>query len=117
MSLYSRLVVEKVGSRMWRLESKFETPYVTIPEGFESNGASSPRILWSIISPATRFFEAAIVHDYLLYQRRQGVKISLEYCNQSFYGCALHFGARKFLAKLAYVAVTTYTNLTEKRVL
>lgn len=39
----------------------------TVPEGFETDGASIPRFLWSTIgSPfMPQFIEAAVLHDYL----------------------------------------------------
>lgn len=40
---------------------------VVVPVGFESDGASVPRIMWPIIGPPMRgrYLTAAIVHDYL----------------------------------------------------
>jgi len=38
----------------------------TIPCGFEFDGASVPRILWSIFPPIGRYTSAALLHDYLL---------------------------------------------------
>lgn len=40
---------------------------VTVPAGFESDGASVPRLLWSSISPRLdpRTLRGAVVHDYL----------------------------------------------------
>lgn len=37
---------------------------VTIPAGFVSDGASVPRVLWSIYPPFGDYLEAAIVHDW-----------------------------------------------------
>ena len=40
---------------------------VTVPEGFECDGASVPRFLWSSVSPQIdpRTLRGAVVHDYL----------------------------------------------------
>lgn len=35
-----------------------------IPENFESDGASVPRIFWSIFPPWGQYAEAAVLHDY-----------------------------------------------------
>lgn len=35
-----------------------------IPSGYISDGASTPRILWSIIPPFGRYLKAAVIHDY-----------------------------------------------------
>ncbi len=37
---------------------------VTVERGFESDGASVPRAMWSIYPPFGRYLEAAVVHDY-----------------------------------------------------
>jgi hypothetical protein len=40
---------------------------LTVPAGFQCDGASVPRFLWSSVSPAIdpRTIRAAVVHDYL----------------------------------------------------
>lgn len=38
---------------------------VTVPMGFETDFASVPRALWSILPPFGMYGEAAVVHDYL----------------------------------------------------
>lgn len=103
--------VEKIGRRKWRLLQEFITPFETVPAGFTTNGASSPRLLWSFVSPATDFFEAAVVHDYLLELRKQGHDIPLSYANEAFYVTAKLFGANPTVNKLAYLAIAIYTRL------
>lgn len=59
-----------------RLEEKFEHPVwvapgiqhtVTVPAEFETDGATIPRALWSIIGPPMRgnHLIPALIHDYL----------------------------------------------------
>ena len=38
---------------------------ITVPEGFETDFASIPRIFWSIMPPTGRYSRAAVLHDYL----------------------------------------------------
>jgi hypothetical protein len=38
---------------------------ITVPSGFVSDGASVPRVFWSIFPPFGKYFKAAIIHDYL----------------------------------------------------
>ena len=42
---------------------------VVVPEGFQTDLASIPRALWSLLPPVGAYDAAAVVHD-LLYQRR-----------------------------------------------
>jgi len=38
---------------------------IVVPAGFETDFASTPRVLWSIVPPWGRYSPAAVVHDYL----------------------------------------------------
>lgn len=110
-SRYSLIKVEKIGSRNWRLLAKYKTPYGDVPEGFLSNGASSPRLFWAVISPATRYFEASVLHDYLLQVHKNDPEVvTLEVCNKSFYQCAKDYGANPLVAYVAYKLVSAYTH-------
>lgn len=95
---YSFAYVSKVGSRLWRLESDFITPYYTVPRNYYSDGASIPRIFWSLTDPAGELFEAALVHDYL-YSNAIGTK---EFADNTFLSVALDFGVKPWKAKVAY---------------
>ena len=104
---YGRLNTWKTGAQTWRLIHDFQTPFCIVPNKFETDGASVPRVLWWFVSPATRFFEAAVIHDYLLSHGDKGRK----YANYAFYRAALDHGAPKWKAYLAYTAVRIYTAL------
>lgn len=64
---------EYVNKGMWKLLEPFEynnPPFkIVIPKGFVSDGASIPKVFWSIIgSPwSGRYARAALPHDYLYY--------------------------------------------------
>lgn len=48
------------------IEFRVDGNYFLVPEGFSTDLASIPRILWSIASPAkSEFIGPAIVHDFL----------------------------------------------------
>lgn len=38
---------------------------ITVPVGCESNGASTPRLLWRAIPPFGKYWKAAFLHDHL----------------------------------------------------
>ena len=54
------------GKTRYRVVIGFILAGVFVPSGFVSDGASTPRLLWSIFPPVGRYFAAAVVHDYLL---------------------------------------------------
>jgi len=43
----------------------FSAHGVTVPAGFEFDGASSPRIFWTIVPPFKQTKKAACIHDWL----------------------------------------------------
>jgi len=57
------------GARVFRLARSFtcRTSYglFIIPAGFESDGASIPKIFHSILGPFGGYFPAALLHDFL----------------------------------------------------
>lgn len=46
---------------------------VTVPAGFETDGASVPRCLWFLLPSWDDYSRAAVVHDYLLVQIQKGI--------------------------------------------
>ena len=77
-SFTSRLEVTPLDDgRKWRLIRTFRYHVgslgsgvvITIPAGFVTDFASSPRIFWPVLSPWGKWGKAAVVHD-LLYQRQ-----------------------------------------------
>lgn len=38
---------------------------ISVPEGYRTDYASVPRILWNILPPTGRYTKAAVIHDYL----------------------------------------------------
>ncbi|RMG38281.1 MAG: DUF1353 domain-containing protein [Methanobacteriota archaeon] len=59
---------------------------ITVPKGFFTNFASTPRILWPILPPLDHYGKAAVVHDFLYrttnhpYTRKQADDIFREAC-------------------------------------
>ncbi|HAT42344.1 MAG TPA: phage tail protein [Rheinheimera sp.] len=59
---HTPIKVEKIGKRRWRLVESWRG----VPAGFETDGASVPRIFWWFMDPASEAFEAAVLHDHAL---------------------------------------------------
>jgi len=58
----------KGSSRMWKLASKFRyvgSKIIDVPVGFLTDGASVPRVFWSLFDPTGPYLQAAVIHDYL----------------------------------------------------
>jgi hypothetical protein len=60
----------KNGSMIIQLTERFrylstEHGEIEVPAGFLSDGASVPRIFWTLFSPFGEYFGAALIHDWL----------------------------------------------------
>jgi len=75
---------ELIGKNLWKNLEKFEyhigsypsDEVITVPIGFPTDFASTPRIIWPFISPVDRHAKAAIIHDYCYYYGLYTRKIS-----------------------------------------
>ena len=77
-SFVDELIITPTESGMtWLLKHEFryhigEYPsrdIITVPEGFETDFASIPRVFWRVLPPWGRYGKAAVVHDYLCVER------------------------------------------------
>lgn len=102
--LYSKLLTSKIGKHKWIIEADWKTPFCTVNNGFESDGASIPRVFWFFADPAGELFEAAVLHDYM-YSR---ALLTKDDADTAFYWTALHFKTSKWKAKLAYYFVKLF---------
>jgi hypothetical protein len=73
--------------RRWKLHQAFEYEtdaglLVSIPEGFITDLASVPRILWNVYPPFGKYIKSCCLHDFLYSQHRDGTKeYSRAYCD------------------------------------
>ena len=65
--------------KWWRVANEIQVKLIcnneiiTIEPGFDTDGSSSPRFLWSFFPPFGDFFLAALIHDYLYVKRPFGI--------------------------------------------
>jgi hypothetical protein len=99
-----RLRTETIDNGMERVIEPFHAYGVTVPAGFEFDGASTPRIFWSILPPFKDTKIAACIHDYLCIQAR--TKEDRLYADKLFYHILKHQGRISGLrALIGYVGV------------
>lgn len=68
--LLFRHVATRNGSAIFELTERFrylstEHGEIEVPAGFLTDGASVPRIFWTVFSPFGDYFSAAVIHDFL----------------------------------------------------
>lgn len=73
-SFVDELIITPTDSGMsWILKHEFRyhvgyyqsRDVITVPEGFETDFASIPRVFWRVLPPWGKYGKAAVVHDYL----------------------------------------------------
>jgi len=87
------LCTEKIGPNLWILTAPLVFVYTTearntrtytIPKGFITDGASTPRFLWSICPPmGGRTAEAAVLHDWF-YSKTCSITATRPYADEMF---------------------------------
>lgn len=101
---YSKLIVERIGPRKWRLAEPFVTPFGFIPEGFVTDGATIPRPFWVLATPAGEAFEAAVLHDWMLQEKMY----TAAEAHKGFRLALISYGVGRLKAWLLYQAVRSY---------
>ena len=90
---------------------------ITIPAGFITDFASSPRIFWSIVSPWGKYGKAAIVHDLLYHihgfieDRPNGFTrwpVTRKEADDIFLEAMEVLGVKPWRRKLMYLAVRAF---------
>jgi len=94
----------------YRLIKPVEVGCYSVPEGFVSDGATVPRLLWPIFPPVGRYMVAALVHDYQL------TRTSREAADQAFADTMKVLDIEPWRRHLMYIAVRLYSALVELRI-
>jgi hypothetical protein len=77
---------------------------ITVPAGFVFDGASTPRIFWSIVPPFKATKEASCIHDWLCRQAKN--KEERLFADRLFFQMLREYGDLSFIrAALGYVGV------------
>ena len=81
---------------------------LTVPAGFESDGASVPRFFWRLVFPPgdAAALRAAILHDYVYREQPEGWNRAD--ADKLFYGVLLGDGVSAWRARLAYWGVRLF---------
>ena len=88
-------------SNTWRLLACYTIDGVTIPAGFESDGATVPRFLWWYVPPTGPHLPAVLIHDYL-YKHAIGTKAAAD---DAFYRVLRQSGVGYLKSRLMYWGV------------
>ena len=103
MLKYSDFVLQPLKEHKFKVLKSITYKDIVIPAGFRSDGASVPRIFWSIFPPnRTDYLPCAIIHDYLC-DLEEYKKADIYFCD-----CLKELQVDKFSRKIMYNAVRLY---------
>lgn len=118
---YDEDASEALGADHWRvcqpfrfyLGGKDTDRWVYVPAGYLTDGASVPRVCWSLIPPWGSYGQAAVVHDivceYLsITVDGQPVKVTREQCDEILLEAMVVLGVPAFQRQAIYQAVSAY---------
>jgi hypothetical protein len=62
-------IFKLAGDLWYRTDILTDMPWICVPRGYESDGASVPRLFWRFFPPSGQYTGAALVHDWLCDER------------------------------------------------
>lgn len=94
--------------------------YVNVPQGFVSDGASTPRWTWSLFPPWSDYGQACVLHDYLLEYRKytDGInefKATYKQADMAFREALNVLGVAKWKVVLMYYSVRLWNILKGRK--
>jgi len=114
-SFTSDLIVRSHNETKWQLTEEFHFYFdengkrtnITVIEGFITDFASVPRVLWSILPPTGRYTKAAVLHDYL-YSNASHLDLNRKQCDKMFLQAMEILGVKKWVRNTIYRAVRIF---------
>ena len=104
----------QIEKRLWRLEKPVQhmlpgfKPFI-VPAGFLTDGASVPRMFWSVCPPMSNYTNAAVLHDYLYHKALNGnlrpCGYTREEADDLFLAAMEFLGVARWRRKIMYRAV------------
>jgi len=102
---HKEIKCSKIEGRKFRILEDVEVFGVLIPEGYETNGASVPRLFWEILSPFTEGFRAALVHDFRYTNSKE---LTRKETDKEFFNNLKKCGVNNIRRSLVWIAVRTF---------
>lgn len=114
MSFKTELQVKSYTNYKWQLtaplyfyfDEKHKDEGVLVKEGFVTDFATVPRLIWSIIPPLGRYTKAAVLHDYL-YENPHLVKNKKE-ADKIFLQAMEILGVERWKRTIMYLSVRAF---------
>jgi hypothetical protein len=103
----NKLILEALTDTSWRLQTPFyvrvDDKEIVIPEGFETDLASVPRVPIAFLVAGAKGNHAAVIHDWLYSQH-----YNREWADSVFYNALRHDGVGFFTSRIMFAAVRMF---------
>jgi hypothetical protein len=107
--MVNRPILKPVGKYQFELVENYRYRDIVIPKGYITDGASVPRIFWSIFPPnKAEYLSAAIVHDYLTDIVIEKKSITFRSVDNTFRDMLIDLNVNKIEVKVLYWSVRLY---------
>lgn len=109
-----KLIPSAADEESWVLAEQFSYQYkekvITVPAGYVTNLASTPRVIWNIIPPFGYYSKGAVIHDWLYSNTGDlpDLKYTRKDADEIFYSAMIESGVNRFKAKMIYSAVRLF---------
>ena len=121
MKFTKPLIVEHLkASRFIKLVEDFSYGDIVVPKGFVCDGASIPRIFWTVVgSPYDRFLFAAVIHDWMCVNKEDYTR---KEADNTFLECMTELGIKTWRRDIMWRAVSLlqkghYSDIPEHKLL
>ena len=107
--MIDRPILKPVGKYQFELVENYRYRDIVVPKGYITDGASVPRIFWSIFPPnKAEYLSAAIVHDYLTDIVIEKKSITFRSVDNTFRDMLIDLNVNKIEVKVLYWSVRLY---------
>ncbi|CUU89797.1 Protein of uncharacterised function (DUF1353) [Campylobacter hyointestinalis] len=107
MSGIRRPVLKPCSKDRFELVENYSYKALSIPKGYQTNGANIPRVFWSIFPPnSPEYISAVVIHDYLCDKAKS--KADYKYADKMLYEMMIALEVAKWKCKVFYLACRAY---------
>jgi len=103
----TKIKLEMINNKYYKIIEDVKIDEFIIPKGFKTDGASIPKIFWSLFGCpfVGKYVKAAILHDYLY---SGNIDITFHKANLKFYKNMRKSGVSKFKAFIMFKTVEIF---------
>ena len=111
----NRVVLKPYSKDKFIVVNEYEYDKWVVPDGYITDGASVPRVFWSVFPPnRPEYLSAAVLHDYLTDLAQIG-QITFKEADNVFKEALCELGVSKYKIALLYLSVRLYHIMSFKR--